>query len=60
MMRCQMCGQKTTNRKRKRDGNVVLCDFCRACAEAARIAEAEWQAQTGNPNFQGDECQSQE
>lgn len=50
-MKCQICGQETRNRKRKRDGNIVLCDFCRASAEAARKAQAEWEAQTSNPIF---------
>lgn len=52
MAKCQMCGDWTANKRRKIDDNLRLCDNCRMKVLAARQHEAEWQAQTGNPNFQ--------
>ena len=52
MAQCQMCGNQTHNKRRKLDGNLRLCDDCRASVLASRQRQAEWEAQTGNPNFQ--------
>lgn len=51
-MRCSTCGRKTNNRKSKTYPGGVFCDNCRAAIDASQRRQREWQAQTGNRNFQ--------